>query len=54
MREVVATAYHEAGHAVASWLLGRAVKAVSILPEGETLGRVTHYPLMGKMAPTRR
>jgi hypothetical protein len=34
----VATAYHEAGHAVAALALGRPVRSVSILPDCEYLG----------------
>jgi ATP-dependent Zn protease len=33
-----ATAYHEAGHAVIAMALGRPVRAVSILPNGDFLG----------------
>jgi hypothetical protein len=35
---------HEAGHAVAAFKLGRAFRDVSIISEGDTLGRV-HIPL---------
>lgn len=38
------TAYHEAGHAVASWLLERGIVRVSIAADEETLGFVEHYP----------
>ena len=38
------TAYHEAGHAVASWLLGRGIVRVSIAADEESLGFVEHYP----------
>jgi ATP-dependent Zn protease len=48
MREREATAYHEAGHAVAALHLGRVVKTVSIVPDEETFGRVAHYPITGK------
>src|ERR1043166_2127586 len=33
-----ATAYHEAGHAVLAFVLGRPVQSVSILPDRENLG----------------
>src|ERR687888_424968 len=48
MHEIEATAYHEAGHAVASWHLGRAVKKVTIVEGEDFLGRVQHYPVGGK------
>lgn len=35
-----ATAFHEAGHAVAAFALGRPVKQASIVPEKGTLGHV--------------
>ena len=37
--DVIATAYHEAGHAVIALALGRAVQRVSILPGRGWLGR---------------
>jgi len=46
--EVESTAYHEAGHAVASFHTERAVKAISIVPDEDNLGRVSHYPLTGR------
>ena len=43
-----ATAYHEAGHAVASWHLGIRVTSATIVPEGTMLGSVSHAdPLKG-------
>jgi hypothetical protein len=41
-RKVMATAYHEAAHAVLSVRLGRYVKKVSIVPEGHVLGLVVN------------
>ena len=41
-RERIRVAYHEAGHALAAWRLGREVLAVSIDPQGEHYGQVTH------------
>jgi hypothetical protein len=38
------TAHHEAGHAVAAYVLGRAFTRVSIRPDGETLGRCSFRP----------
>jgi hypothetical protein len=38
-----ATAYHEAGHAVARWEFGLRVRRVSIVPSGASLGHVS-YP----------
>jgi len=35
-----ATAYHEAGHAVAAWLLHIRIRKVTIVPEGDALGYV--------------
>jgi hypothetical protein len=43
-KRLTRTAYHEAGHAVASFLTGAAIQAVSIVPEGDDLGSVTHRP----------
>lgn len=34
------TAYHEAGHAVANYDLGLAIKEISIIPDDDSLGRV--------------
>jgi hypothetical protein len=42
-RKLKGTAYHEAGHAVAAFALGRAVRRVSIIPDEDgSLGRC-HY-----------
>lgn len=38
------TAWHEAGHAVASWAMGFTVTLVSIRPVGESYGRSQHTP----------
>lgn len=38
--QLAATAYHEAGHAVAAWLFGFQIKSASIIPDGDTLGCV--------------
>lgn len=38
-RRLKRTAYHEAGHAVAAYLLNRDFKSVTIIREGETLGQ---------------
>jgi hypothetical protein len=35
------TAYHEAGHAVASWVVGLEMEGASIEPQGSSLGRVS-------------
>jgi hypothetical protein len=43
-RELRATAYHEAGHAVMRLELGRGVTRATVKPEGEALGRVRHRP----------
>ena len=37
-----AIAYHEAGHAVAAWRTGVRIKALSIVPQDDTDGRMTH------------
>jgi hypothetical protein len=44
MRESVrwATAFHEAGHAVACRRLGLKVRSASTVPEGDSAGRVVH------------
>jgi len=44
-KRLLATAYHEAGHAVAARHEGRATKRVTIVPEGDTLGVCSFYPL---------
>lgn len=44
-RRLERTAYHEAGHAVASYFLHVKIKAVTIIPSEETLGQLTHPPL---------
>ena len=36
------TAYHEAGHAVMCWWLRKHIKGISIIPEGDSLGRIVH------------
>ena len=35
------TAYHEAGHAVVSWVVGLETQSASIEPRGSSLGRVS-------------
>lgn len=43
-----ATAYHEAGHAVAAWLSGIKIESISIIPSAEDDGRIVHAnPLHG-------
>lgn len=41
------TAYHEAGHVIASYLLGRGVVEVSMVDGEETAGFVRNYPRRG-------
>src|SRR5687767_8064849 len=53
--EEVATAFHEAGHAVMSYALGNDVYAASIEPNDETAGRCrssywTGYPMLKWLA----
>lgn len=38
--QLEAVAYHEAGHAVAAWLLHIPIRKVTIVPEGDALGYV--------------
>jgi hypothetical protein len=38
--QLAATAYHEAGHAAAAWLLNIRLRKVTIVPEGDALGYV--------------
>jgi ATP-dependent Zn protease len=38
----VATAYHEAGHAIVAWHEKMVVHKITIIPDGETHGKVTH------------
>jgi hypothetical protein len=45
--ESEATAYHEAGHAVVAFEVGRGVQLVTIIPEGDAEGRVRKYRLRG-------
>jgi hypothetical protein len=40
-----ATAYHEAGHAVVSFGVGRGVRRVTIIPDGDSLGHITNHGL---------
>lgn len=42
---LTATAYHEAGHAVACYILHRGFRYVTIRPDRECLGRVMQTPL---------
>ena len=42
--ELRATAYHEAGHAVAAFVLRRPIRTASIEPAEGSLGRVEHHP----------
>lgn len=51
-RAVVATAYHEAGHAVAYYVVRTVwgyrvpqVRSATIVPEGDTLGHVAPFPM---------
>jgi hypothetical protein len=41
------TAIHEAGHAVMAYLLNRPFVTISVLPDGDSLGRVQHAPPRG-------
>lgn len=41
-KQLAATAYHEAGHAIMAWYLNRKIKSVSILKNEDSLGR-TNY-----------
>jgi hypothetical protein len=43
-RGLGATAHHEAGHAVACIVLGRAFVRVTIMPEGDSLGHIRKTP----------
>ena len=59
--ELRATAFHEAGHAVAAFMLGRAFTRVSIKPDDLTVGRCSfrtpgtwYRPEEEMSAPTRR
>jgi len=44
-KRLLATAFHEAGHAVAACHEGRGTKRVTIVPEGDTLGLCSFYAL---------
>ena len=46
----MATAYHEAGHAVASWRLGVSLRrrGVTIIPAGDALGSASHHQVVGR------
>ncbi len=51
----IATAYHEAGHAVVQWHFGLPIFTVTIIPEGDSLGSVAHPPItMIDMPASRR
>ncbi len=45
IRRKLATAYHEAGHAVASYALNRSISYLTIAPEHEALGYLKHRRL---------
>ena len=45
-RSLDKTAYHEAGHAVVGWAVGRRLKKVTIIPTRETVGCTYHYRLL--------
>ena len=48
------TAYHEAGHAVACYLLHKRFKYVTIKPEGEKLGEIIYPKKIHKPIPSGR
>lgn len=39
-----ATAYHEAGHAVACWKMRMAIRKATVAPDDDSLGHVSRYP----------
>lgn len=41
-RNLVAVAYHEAGHAVVAWAEGVRLHSATIVPSEGTMGSVTH------------
>ncbi|MEW6156160.1 MAG: hypothetical protein AB1813_01940 [Verrucomicrobiota bacterium] len=43
LKHQLSTAYHEAGHAVVGYFLGIPMRSVSIIPDGDSSGRVTGY-----------
>ena len=45
------TAYHEAGHAVAAFAIGKRFRKASILPEADSLGRLTKCGWKSKLTP---
>ncbi len=50
-KKLEATAYHEAGHAVAAWAHGVRTKHLSILPDDDSEGRHAHVPYFSGMHP---
>jgi hypothetical protein len=48
-RQLWFVAYHEAGHAVAKFLLGFRIKKISIIPDEENLGHVMGYKMSRTM-----
>jgi len=50
-KELRATAYHEAGHAVAAWHEHLPIRAVSVIADDDTLGRVHHPPSPASFRP---
>jgi ATP-dependent Zn protease len=48
---LLATAHHEAGHAVAAWTQNIALRKISIVKGPEFAGFVHHAPIMGSLRP---
>jgi len=40
--QLTRTAYHEAGHVVIAWRVGRAIKHVTVSPDGDSLGHAQY------------
>ncbi len=43
---LTATAYYEAGHAVAAWKLGIRIESISIIPTTDSKGHVVYGPYL--------
>jgi len=50
-KQLKATAYHEAGHAVFAWYKGIKIKKVTIIPDADSVGHVHHAKVIKGRSP---